>query len=63
MSQRYRGLLCACQRFIGILSFTLLVFVHRIRGFEFAAIGLYELVPDDNDTEEARCEKLIVNKK
>jgi outer membrane lipoprotein-sorting protein len=40
-----------------------LAVVHRIRGFEFAAIGLHELVPDDNNTEETWREKLKLNKK
>jgi outer membrane lipoprotein-sorting protein len=40
-----------------------LAVVHRIRGFEFAAVGLYELVPDDNNTEETWREKLKLNKK
>ncbi len=63
ISQKYRRLLCACQSFAGILSFVVLAVIYGIRRFKPFAVGLYELVPDDNDTEEARCEKRIVNKK
>ena len=48
------------KRAAGAFLFAILAVVYRVRRCESAAVGFYELVPDDYDFEKIRCKKLML---